>query len=475
METKAKLIEKIEWSIYILEALQEIDENCNATMFWSYASWRKTHYPLGPNGVDSDWDNSNEYIEDKYDKYNSDSNNNNNSTSNNGNSSNNDNTPQHDHPQIIRLFKDYEAAYRRNIEVARLINDGLARSSNDEKLSRYIVDNYIYCKGCKAMFSRRYDDLFGTRIRCPSRKLAVANANANSNSNANANANNFTLLSKGGGTTSSGEENGGTHLVMHFFCTDCFDAFNPSIIKKMKRDQERKAQRDLEALLEEHKQEQEETKNNNNNNASNSASSKSNKKRKKKKKKKGKKNNNNNSTGDAAATINGVSNGIVANDSNENDDDDDTNTNANTTTTNTTETNGAHPSGEQQRQSDNELESFKDDTNKNSNVGFSLTTTSYDESQKLCVDDSDEKEDDTVTNHLQHQRHHRDHSSGGVGESDVLVVERGNKTTNENNNTTSIDSSMNDVWVDFLCRTGSIIELNAFMDKTIGAEADLVP
>ena len=35
-----------------------------------------------------------------------------------------------------------------------------------------------------------------------------------------------------------------------------------------------------------------------------------------------------------------------------------------------------------------------------------------------------------------------------------------------------VDSSMNDVWVDFLLKTGSIIELNALMDQTYGIEKD---
>jgi len=353
METKAKLIEKIEWSIYILEALQEIDENCNATIFWSYTSWRKTQYLLGPGGADSDWDNSNEYTETKYDKYDSDT------------------------PEIIRLFNDYESAYRRNIEVAKLIKDSLARSS-DERLSRYIQDNYIDCKGCKATFSRRYDDLFGTRIRCPSRKLAIAN-----------------LLTKG----TTGEENG-SHLIMHFFCTDCFDAFNPSILKKMKRDEEKKAEKDLEALIEEHQQEQERTKNMSGNN-----NNKSSKKRKKKKKKKGKKNN----SGTAI-----VSN-ITANGTN--------GTNHSTTAKDAV-------SGEKQ-QSDNDHGVDDDD-----NVG----------SQKSC-DVLDEKEND-----------------------DTNCFPCQPETAGDYEN---IDSSMNDVFVDYLWRTGSIIELNAFMDKTIGVEADL--
>ena len=87
METKAQLIERIEWSVCILEALQEIDENCNATMFWSYAMWRRIQHQIGVVGYRS-WENGLGVNDAKYDKYESDQ-----------------------PPEINRLFEDYEAAY----------------------------------------------------------------------------------------------------------------------------------------------------------------------------------------------------------------------------------------------------------------------------------------------------------------------------------------------------------------------------
>lgn len=334
METKAQLIERIKWSIYILEALQEIDESCNATMFWLYAAWRKMQHKIGPNGANEDWDKDLGNNEPKYDKYKCD-----------------------ETPEIIRIFTGYEAAYRRNIEISKLIKDDLIRSGSDEKLSRFLDDNYTRCKGCRALFCRRYDDLFGTRIHCPSRIKAREN-----------------LLSKG----TTGEEDG-SNLIVCFFCTDCFDIFNPSIIKKLKRDKELKIEKDLEVLIEEHQQEQDKN-----------STNKSNKKRKKKKRKKNKKNNANGSS--------------------------------------TTLTNGEHHNNSaDEQQSETEQENI--DING-----------SYDESEK-SVNGLNEK------------------ANGKDANYDDEIDMDGN-------------SSMNDVYVDFLLKTGSIIELNAFMDKTLGIEKD---
>ena len=41
---------------------------------------------------------------------------------------------------------------------------------------------------------------------------------------------------------------------------------------------------------------------------------------------------------------------------------------------------------------------------------------------------------------------------------------------NSNDDVNSDDPAANDVWVDFLLKTGSIIELNAFMDQTLGKD-----
>lgn len=340
METKEKLIDRIEDSMEILDALQDIDENCNATMFWLYACWRKIQHPIGPNGSNEDWDNDLGKNEAKYDKY------------------------QCDSPEIIRIFKNYEAAYRRNIEISKLyIKEDLIRSRCDEKLSRFLDDNYTRCKGCRAMFSRRYDDLFGTRIHCPSRVKARENH-----------------LSRG----DLGKEDG-SNLIVCFFCTDCFDVFNPSIIKKMKRDKELKIEKDLlEMLIEEDQQEQADSSKNN---------SKSSKKKKKKKRKKNKKSVNNN-----------------------------------------TSTNDGHDKfSAEDHQSDTEQEPFG---------------RSYDEDEK-SANDSDEKENRVI------KPWPLDDCNGGAKSEDLDKAS---------------DSSTNDIWVDFLLKTGSIIELNAFMDETIGKE-----
>jgi len=372
METKAQLIERIEWSIYILEALQEIDENCNATMFWSYASWRKVQHKIGAGGTNIYWDNDLGNNEPKYDKFKSDT------------------------PEIIRLFKDYEAAYRRNIEISKLIKDDLIRSGSDEKLSRFLDDNYTRCKGCRALFCRRYDDLFGTRIHCPSKIKTREN-----------------LINRG----ITGEEDG-SNLVVCFFCTDCFDIFNPSIIKKIKRDKELKIEKDLEVLILEHQQEQEGIKNATGNNNGNS--NKSNKKRKKKKRKKGKKN----TTTGSSPTLTNCSNHK------------DWGSSSSLATATTTTTEKANDMSAEEQQSDTEQE--VDDE-----VGLTLNA-SYDESQK-SVDDLDEKDIDDI-------------DDTPLGRTDLYDGDT--------------NSSMNDVWVDFLLRTGSIIELNAFMDKTLGIEKD---
>ena len=362
METKAQLIERIEWSIYILEALQEIDEICNATMFWSYAAWRKIQHKIGPNGCNEDWDNDLGNNEPKYDKY------------------------QCDSPDIIRIFKGYEAAYRRNIEISKLIKDDLIRSGSDEKLSRFLDDNYTRCKGCKALFCRRYDDLFGTRIHCPSRIKAREN-----------------LLAKG----TTGEEDG-SNLIVCFFCTDCFDIFNPSIIKKIKRDKELKREKDLEVLIEEHQQEQDDIKNAPGTINTNSNGTKSSKKRKKKKRKKAKKNN---ASGSSSSTL----------------------------------TNGAHNKISHEEQ--------PSDTEQDAADRVSMTYSgSYDDNEK-SANGLDEKEN-------------RDSKDAPLGlETDAYDGDAKSDEIDMNG-----DSSMNDVWVDFLLKTGSIIELNAFMDKTIGIE-----
>jgi hypothetical protein len=375
METKAQLIERIEWSIYILEALQEIDESCNATMFWLYASWRKIQHKIGPGGTNEDWDNDLGKNGPKYDKYKSDA------------------------PEIIRLFSDYEAAYRRNIEISKLIKDDLIRSGSDEKLTRFLDDNYTHCKGCRGLFCRRYDDLFGTRIRCPSKIKAREN-----------------LIMRG----TTGEEDG-SNLIECFFCTDCFDIFNPSIIKKMKRDKELKIEKDLEDLIQEHEQEQENVKTTAGN--SNGSSTKSNKKRKKKKRKKSKKNN-----------VGGLSptgkNGAHHKHSG---------SSSSLATFSTAEKANEMMSVEGQH-SDAEQEEYD-------NIGITLSA-SY-ESQN-SVDDLDEKENNDIN--------------------DTKLYTNGANSKNEIG--IDGDSSMNDVWVDFLLKTGSIIELNAFMDKTIGTEKD---
>lgn len=384
METKAQLIERIEWSIYILKALQEIDKNCNAKMFWSYASWRKIQHKIGPGGTSSDWDNDLGNNGPKYDKYKSDS------------------------PEIIRLFNAYETAYRRNIEISKLIKDDLIRTGSEEKLSRFFDDNYTRCKGCRALFCQRYDDLFGTRIHCPSKTKAREN-----------------LMTRG----TTGEEDG-SNLIVCFYCTDCFDVFNPSIIKTIKRDKELKIEKDLEVLIQEHRQEQNDNKNSIGNNSS--SNNKSNKKRKKKKRKKNKKN----STTSASPTLadgthrkNWESSSTLT-----------------TTTTITTEKSNDIPTEEQP--SDNELEVDEE-------AGLTLSS-SNDESQKSS-DDLDEKENENVNG---------TRPGSGSGTYDGDTNSKGPDVD------VDVDSSMNDVWVDYLIKTGSIIELNAFMDRTLGIEKD---
>ena len=330
IETKEKLIDRIEESFEILDALQDIDENCNATMFWLYAAWRKIQHKIGLNGSNEDWDNNLGNNEPKYDKY------------------------QCDSPEIIRIFKGYEAAYRRNIEISKLyIKDDLIRSRCDEKLSRFLDDNYTRCKGCRAMFCRRYDDLFGTRIHCPPRVKARG-------------------------------ENDRSDPIVGFFCTDCFDIFNPSIIKKMKRDKELKIEKDLEILIKEDQQEQAST---------SKINGKSSKKKKKKKRKKNKKN------GTSGSTTNDGHDRLSPED---------------------------HQSDTEQKPIDG----------------------SYDEDEK-SVNDSDEKEN---------------------RENEAWSLDACNGDSKSEEIDVGSESSTNDVWVDFLMKTGSIIELNAFMDETIGKE-----
>ena len=387
METKAQLIERIEWSIYILQALKEIDENCNATMFWAYASWRKLQHTIDSDGATSDWDRDLGNNEPKYDKYSCDT------------------------PEIIRLFQNYEAAYRRNIEISKLVKDDLVRSGSDEKLSRFLDDNYTRCKGCRALFCRRYDDLFGTRIHCPSKIKARAN-----------------LVNRG----ITGEEDG-SNLIVCFFCTDCFDVFNPSIIKKMRRDKELKIEKDLEVLIRDQQREKD-GKNATGNNNNSGSNGKTNKKKKKKKKRKTKKN--------IAATSPSPS-PTLANDTYERTWD----SNWSLATASTTTTEKANDASAEEQQSDSEQEA--DDE-----VGLT-SSASFDESKKSEVD-SHERENDAVDGPAPGNSTDRYDGDAAV---DGIDVEG--------------DSSMNDLWVDFLLKTRSIIELNAFMDKTLGKEADL--
>lgn len=367
MKTKAQSIERIEWSICILEALQEIDETCNATMFWAYATWRKMQHQIGPKGSNPDWDTNLGKNDAKYDKFHT-----------------------HEHPLIARVFRAYEAAYRRNMEISKLIKDDLIRSGSDEKLSKFLDDNYTRCKGCRALFCKRYDDLFGTRIHCPSKKKSIEN-----------------LMTKG----TTGEEDG-SNLIVCFFCTDCFDIFNPSIIKKMKRDQEAETaklhrdhelqvQKDLQVLLQ--KEDEEHHKNN-----AAASTTKSSKKRKKKKRKKNKK-----SGGGASASTTSAA-AAAADDK------------------------AKDIAAEEQQQSDMEQEIVDP-------VDLTMSA-SYDESEKSVID-------------LDDKDNHGSTSTAGNGADGIDTID-------------GDDSSMNDVWVDFLLKTGSIIELNAFMDKTIGIEKD---
>jgi len=381
METKAQLIERIEWSIYILQALQEIDENCNATMFWAYASWRKLQHTIHSDGASSDWDRDLGNNEPKYDKHSCDS------------------------PEIIRLFQNYEAAYRRNIEISKLIKDDLVRSGSDEKLSRFLDDNYTRCKGCRALFCRRYDDLFGTRINCPTKIKPRTN-----------------LLTR----KITGKEDG-SNMMVCFFCTDCFDVFNPSIMKKIRRDKELKIEKDLEVLIREQQREKDSK-----NATGSSSNGKTNKKKKKKKKRKAKKNNG--ATSSSPVLTNGTYGRTW----------DSTSSLATTATATTAKANGV--SAEEQ-ESDSEQEA--DDE-----VGLT-SGASNDESHK-SENDLHEKQDvaidGTSTGHCT-DRYDDDAGFDGID------VEG--------------DSSMNDLWVEFLLKTRSIIELNAFMDTTLGKEVDL--
>ena len=73
---------------------------------------------------------------------------------------------------------------------------------------------------------------------------------------------------------------------------------------------------------------------------------------------------------------------------------------------------------------------------------------SYDEDEK-SANDSDEKENRVI------KPWPLDDCNGDAKSEDIDIAS---------------DSSTNDMWVDFLLKTGSIIELNAFMDETIGKE-----
>jgi hypothetical protein len=395
METKTELIVKIQFSLSILNSLKEIDEICSTKMFWFYSTWRRQNIFINNrrsgddcgnsswdykrvNGSNSNWEDQDQNQNDVY--------------------KNNENR---------HLFNGYEKAYQRNIKLSTQITNNLINSSSaagvtaDEKIVRLMEYNYIHCKGCRAFFSRRYCDLFGTEVRCPSKVKAREN-----------------LITRG----VTGEADG-SNLVVCFFCTDCFDCFNPSIIKQIRQQKEMKKELELEELIQdcqkEQQQQQQQLSTANNNNSNHGG--KQPKKRKKKKKKKQQKKSNDSTTPSPSATI-------TTNDNDNNDCDFCSSSLATKTTTGTTELSLDINDGVD----DDDLDDLNDPLDSDKSAGYG-------------------------NKHEQHER---------ITIDDITTDEK--KSSKDDVN--SDDPAANDVWVDFLLKTGSIIELNAFMDQTLGKD-----
>ena len=396
METKTELIIKIQFSLSILNSLKEIDEICSTKIFWFYSTWRRQNSFInnrhsGDDCGNSSWDYKRVV---------------------NGNNSNWENQDQNQNQNDMyknnenrHLFNGYEKAYQRNIKLSTQITNNLINSSSaagvtaDEKIVRLMEYNYIHCKGCRAIFSRRYCDLFGTEVRCPSKVKAREN-----------------LISRG----VTGEADG-SNLVVCFFCTDCFDCFNPSIIKQIRQQKEMKKELELEELIEDCQKEQQQQLSTANNNNSNHGG-KQPKKRKKKKKKKQQKKNNDSTTPSPSATI-------ITNDNDNNNCDFCSSSSATKTTT--TETT-AQSKDINDGVDDDDLDDLNDPLDSNKSIDYG---NEHEQHERITIDD-------TTTDEMK----------------------------NSNDDVNSDDPAANDVWVDFLLKTGSIIELNAFMDQTLGKD-----